>query len=70
VSNSALATAQNPQGTDITDISGTTISTDDSTIVDISPKPSIAITADGVYVDTNGDGITNVGDHIRYNYVC
>jgi hypothetical protein len=42
VSNSALATAQNPQGTDITDISGTTISTDDSTIVDISPKPSIA----------------------------
>ncbi|MGL2988583.1 DUF7507 domain-containing protein, partial [Flavobacterium sp. RSSA_27] len=30
---------------------------------------SIDITKDGVYVDSNNDGITNVGDVVSYNFV-
>ncbi|MGO4822781.1 MULTISPECIES: DUF7507 domain-containing protein, partial [unclassified Flavobacterium] len=30
---------------------------------------SIEITKDGIYEDTNSDGITNIGDHVLYNFV-
>ena len=39
------------------------------TIVPIIPSPSMTITKEGTYVDNNGDGITNVGDLVFYNFV-
>ena len=35
----------------------------------VNPNPSITITKDGVYNDTNKDGVTNVGDQILYTFV-
>ncbi|MGC4041405.1 MAG: Ig-like domain-containing protein [Flavobacterium sp.] len=34
-----------------------------------APAPSLAVTKNGVYFDTNGDGVTNAGDEIRYTFV-
>ncbi|WP_366186111.1 gliding motility-associated C-terminal domain-containing protein [Flavobacterium ovatum] len=41
----------------------------DCTMTPLSQNPSISITKDGRYVDTNGDGKTNVGDKINYTFV-
>ena len=68
VVNTALATAKDPKGNDVTDISGTTVNNDTSTDKPLTQKPDINITKDGFYVDNNTDGITNVGDKIIYNF--
>ena len=34
-----------------------------------SPSPSMSLTKEGTYVDSNGDGKTNVGDTVFYNFV-
>ncbi|WPR70461.1 MBG domain-containing protein [Flavobacterium sp. NG2] len=39
------------------------------TITVLNQSPSISITKDGTYVDTNNDGKTNVGDIISYKFV-
>ncbi|MFL9832391.1 gliding motility-associated C-terminal domain-containing protein, partial [Flavobacterium sp. ST-87] len=41
----------------------------DCTITELNQIPSITITKDGSYVDTNQDGITNVGDVVSYNFI-
>ncbi|WP_413998983.1 gliding motility-associated C-terminal domain-containing protein [Flavobacterium sp. W1B] len=41
----------------------------DCTITTLEQNPSIAITKDGTYQDTNQDGITNIGDKVIYNFV-
>ncbi|WP_168187530.1 Ig-like domain-containing protein, partial [Pedobacter sp. G11] len=33
------------------------------------PIPGISVTKDGAYHDTDGNGVTNVGDQIKYNFV-
>jgi gliding motility-associated-like protein/uncharacterized repeat protein (TIGR01451 family) len=42
---------------------------DDAVVTITVHVPSIAITKDGVYEDTNQDGITNIGDKIKYTFV-
>ncbi|MCG9794061.1 DUF7507 domain-containing protein [Flavobacterium algicola] len=67
--NSAEATGKDSANNDVADISGTAIGNDTPTITQLAQSPSISITKDGVYQDTNGDGITNVGDNINYVFV-
>jgi uncharacterized repeat protein (TIGR01451 family) len=67
--NSALAVGKDPQGNNVQDVSGTAITNDIPTVTPLLPSPSISITKDGVYVDTNNDGITSVGDRINYSFV-
>jgi trimeric autotransporter adhesin len=69
VTNSALATAQDPQGVNVTDRSGTTLTTDDATETPITQTTSISVTKSGVYVDANNDGIANLGDYINYTFI-
>src|SRR4029453_19368939 len=35
----------------------------------LAQSPSISVTKDGTYFDKNTDGVTNVGDEVRYNFV-
>ncbi|WP_211319898.1 DUF7507 domain-containing protein, partial [Flavobacterium aquicola] len=53
----------------ISSLSGTDISNHNPTITELCQSPSIKITKDGNYVDSNQDGITNVGDIVSYNFV-
>ena len=39
------------------------------TITQIPQMPSIHVTMDGYYVDTNGDGVNSVGDKVVYDFV-
>ncbi|WP_418263423.1 DUF7507 domain-containing protein [Flavobacterium faecale] len=41
----------------------------DCTITELNQSPSISITKDGTYVDTNNDGKTNIGDVVSYVFV-
>ena len=66
ITNSALVVGKDPNGNDVSDVSGTTLVNNTPTTTPITPNPAISITKDGIYEDTNGDGKTNVGDHINY----
>ncbi|WP_418264609.1 DUF7507 domain-containing protein [Flavobacterium faecale] len=78
VYNLATATGKDPKGNPVTGTSTdptpcTTCPKDpeclDCTMTPLSQNPSISITKDGTYVDTNADGKTNVGDKINYTFV-
>ncbi|WP_281239805.1 DUF7507 domain-containing protein [Flavobacterium praedii] len=78
VYNLATATGIDPKGNPVTDTSSdptpcTTCPIDpecpDCTITPLEQTPGINITKDGTYVDSNQDGITNVGDVVTYNFV-
>jgi len=78
VYNLATVTSKDPKGNPVTDTSSdptpcTTCPIDpecpDCTITPLTQSPSINITKDGTYVDSNQDGITNVGDVVTYNFV-
>jgi gliding motility-associated-like protein/uncharacterized repeat protein (TIGR01451 family) len=69
VINSATALGKDNENKDVTDISGTAIDNDTPTETLLTQISSIVITKDGTYVDTNNDGITNVGDNVVYNFV-
>ncbi len=69
VVNSATAKGKDPQANDVIDISGTAITNDTPTTTLLLPSPSISVTKEGTYVDTNNDGITSVGDRINYSFV-
>ena len=63
VTNSALVTAQNPQNNNVTDISGTTLITDDATETPVGQRSTIAL------VKTASVGGTGVlGDVITYTF--
>jgi hypothetical protein len=62
--NSATALGKDNENKDVTDISGTAIDNDTPTETPLTQISSIIITKDGTYVDTNNDGITNVGDNV------
>ena len=68
VINSALAIGKDSENIDVKDISGTDINNDTETITQLIQSPSIVVTKDGFYNDTNEDGITNVGDKVIYNF--
>jgi gliding motility-associated-like protein/uncharacterized repeat protein (TIGR01451 family) len=69
ITNQALAKGIAPDDTEVTDVSGDGTTTNGENVIPICTAPSLLITKDGTYVDSNGDGITNVGDTVRYNFV-
>ncbi|MGL5112360.1 MAG: DUF7507 domain-containing protein, partial [Flavobacterium sp.] len=78
VYNIATVSGKDPDDKSVTDISTdptpcTSCPKDpectDCTITELNQSPSINITKDGTYVDTNNDGVTNAGDVVSYNFV-
>jgi hypothetical protein len=63
VTNSALATAKDPDNNDITDKSGTTEDNDDDTITDLSKTPSITLVKTAIVAGTG-----TLGDVITYTF--
>ncbi|MES2241007.1 MAG: hypothetical protein V4497_12190, partial [Bacteroidota bacterium] len=63
VTNSALVTAKNPSNNDVTDISGTTIGTNDSTETPVTQTPSIALVKSATVGGSGG-----LGDTITYTF--
>ena len=68
VTNSALATAKDPNGADVKDTSGTTVTNDIPTETPLPQKPSIVLVKTSVFSDTNNDGFAQVGEKINYTF--
>ncbi|NCT18678.1 MAG: T9SS type B sorting domain-containing protein, partial [Flavobacteriia bacterium] len=66
VSNQATATAEDPNGDEVSDLSGTSVENDDPTIVELCQEAQIAIVKTGVF-DGGGD-CAAVGDMISYTF--
>ena len=69
ITNQASVNGTAPDTTVVTDQSGDSTENDNPNVIPICTNDGIAITKDGTYVDTNKDGITNVGDQITYSFV-
>ncbi|MBA0884997.1 DUF7507 domain-containing protein, partial [Flavobacterium undicola] len=69
ITNQASVSGFAPNETKVIDLSGNSSTTNGSNVIPICNNPSISITKDGTYVDTNQDGKTNVGDMVSYNFV-
>ncbi len=68
VLNQATATGIAPDQSTVTDLSGSTVETDDTTVIELCQNPAIAIVKTGVFNDENGDECTNVGETITYTF--
>ena len=68
VLNQATATGTAPDGTQVSDLSGSTITTDDGTITELCNDPVIAIVKTGVFNDEDQDGCSDVGETIDYTF--
>ncbi|GAA4232068.1 hypothetical protein GCM10022291_05930 [Postechiella marina] len=79
VSNSATVSGQDSNGDSISDISDDPANTtnedlngdgnpDDATVTTLAPNPQMSLEKTGVFVDENGDGITQVGETINYTF--
>ncbi|MBQ0908641.1 gliding motility-associated C-terminal domain-containing protein, partial [Flavobacterium sp. F-328] len=68
VVNSALATGRTPQNVLVQDTSGTSITNDTPTTTILNSVSSINLLKEGVYEDSNNDGIVNIGDRINYTF--
>ena len=68
VTNSATVNGESPSGGNVTDTSDdpTTATSDDPTITNLSSDPELTIAKTGVFIDTNGDGLAQVGETIQY----
>ncbi|MCL6461842.1 MAG: gliding motility-associated C-terminal domain-containing protein, partial [Flavobacterium micromati] len=69
VTNTALASGKDLNGIDVSDTSGTALNNNTPTVTLLVQQGNISITKDGIYVDSNNDGTTNIGDKITYNFV-
>ncbi|MGG7034558.1 MAG: gliding motility-associated C-terminal domain-containing protein [Flavobacterium sp.] len=63
VTNTATVTAKDPNNNDITDISGTTLTTDNPTITNLTPSPGIALVKTGLV-----SGSVTAGNIINYTF--
>ena len=68
ITNTAIASGTSPQGNPVQDTSGTSTTNDTPTVTILPQNPQLALYKDGVYQDTNGDGIVNAGDTVAYTF--
>jgi gliding motility-associated-like protein/uncharacterized repeat protein (TIGR01451 family) len=66
VMNQATAEGTAPDGTVVSDASGSTSATNDVTITVLCQDPRVSLEKSGVFDDNNGDGIPQVGETITY----
>lgn len=67
VTNTASVTGTTPAGT-VSDISGTASDNDVPTVTTLHQLAGLKLTKDGVYQDTNSDGVVNIGDSILFTF--
>ncbi|NRT14925.1 putative repeat protein (TIGR01451 family)/gliding motility-associated-like protein [Flavobacterium sp. 28A] len=79
LTNSATVKGTDPKGKSVTDISDdpsnlTNTDTngngnpDDNTVFAITAKPELTVEKTGVFIDSNGDGLAQVGETIQYSF--
>src|SRR5690554_6125681 len=70
VINQATATATAPDQSTVSDLSGSTTTTDDPTVIELCQDPVIAIVKTGIFNDENGNECSDVGETITYTFTA
>jgi len=68
VINQATATGTAPDQSTVSDLSGSTTTTDDSTIIELCQNPAIAIVKTGIFNDENQNECADVDETISYTF--
>src|SRR5690606_5348608 len=68
VTDQAEVVANTPNGDEISDLSGTDVNSDISTRVIICQTADITLFKEGVFMDENNNGLSNVGESIEYTF--
>ena len=68
VVNQATATGTAPDQSEVSDLSGSTTTTDDVTVTTLCQEPAIALIKVGTLMDENGNGCTEEGETISYAF--
>ncbi|MGO3183307.1 MAG: DUF7507 domain-containing protein [Aequorivita sp.] len=68
VVNQATATGTAPDLSEVSDLSGTDIGNDNTTVIELCQNPVIAIVKTGIFNDENGDDCSNVDETITYTF--
>jgi gliding motility-associated-like protein/uncharacterized repeat protein (TIGR01451 family) len=68
VINQATATGTAPDQSTVSDLSGSTTTTDDTTIIELCQNPAIAIVKTGIFNDENGNDCSDVDETISYTF--
>jgi gliding motility-associated-like protein/uncharacterized repeat protein (TIGR01451 family) len=69
ITNQASVSGLAPDNSQVNDLSGNGPTTNDVNVITICTTPKITITKEGLFEDTNGNGITNVGDKVKYTFI-
>src|SRR5699024_7542459 len=67
ITNQAMVEGLAPDGSKVTDQSGSGVDNDDKTVIEICSEPDMEMKKDGSFDDANGDGVANVGEKINYS---
>ncbi|AFL81482.1 conserved repeat protein [Aequorivita sublithincola DSM 14238] len=68
VINQATATGTAPDQSTVSDLSGSTTTTDDSTVIELCQDPAIAIVKTGIFNDENQNDCSDVDETISYTF--
>src|SRR5699024_270231 len=68
ITNRATVEGMAPDGSKVSDQSGSGVDNDDETVIEICGEPKMKLIKDGSFNDVNGDGVANVGDEITYTF--
>ncbi len=68
VVNQATATGTAPDQSTVSDLSGSTTTTDDATVIDLCQNPAIAIVKTGVFNDENQNDCSDVDETITFTF--
>ena len=68
VVNIATAAGTAPNGTVVTDESGSGVGVDEPTVTTLCQSPSIALIKEGTFIDGDGDECADVGETIEYTF--
>ncbi|KXN97874.1 hypothetical protein LS48_14460 [Aequorivita aquimaris] len=68
VINQATATGTAPDQSTVSDLSGSTTTTDDSTVIELCQNPAIAIVKTGIFNDENQNDCADVDETITYTF--
>ncbi|RVT74997.1 DUF11 domain-containing protein, partial [Flavobacterium sufflavum] len=69
ITNRASVSGLAPDNSQVNDSSGSTPTTNEDNVITICTTPKITITKEGIFEDTNGNGVTNVGDKVKYTFI-
>jgi gliding motility-associated-like protein/uncharacterized repeat protein (TIGR01451 family) len=69
ITNSATADGTSPKGTKVSDISGTSLTNDDPTIINLAQQPDITLVKTSIFNDENNNGFAELGETVTYTFI-